>query len=366
MNNLILLFYKIMSLILALGMSFNMGCGENQVIDTENGTVSVICENGWASRLFPMSDGNLLAGYKKGTAIYTAISSDGGETFTNHTLAIDIEGLDCDNVNFFELDGKIYLSHRAIGFREDGSFYGSIRVMQSDDFGKSWQFHSIIAENTEIDGQFKGVWEPCLGEIDGNLVCVYANDSTSVTEQQNIESLTYIGSRWTNRTILSDGEKHDSRDGMPVWCRLLDGSYALVIESTKYRDEGYPFVIQILTSKDGYNWSEPMDVYIPSTEGSKAAAPGICQTDDGTVYITFQTDEDKDVKGDGTSVAKIICIDKITKLTRPYNYSKPEKIFPAEHDGRSVWGGIYTDGNKLYYSAGTPLGAVCNIFNSRQ
>lgn len=362
MNGLTLFFYKLVAFIMSIFAFFNINFGKAESIKPENGTVSVIHSNGFASRLFPMSNGNYIAGYEKGSAIYTAISYDKGKTFSHHMLVAEIDGLDCDNVNFYEFENKIYLSYRAIGFKDDGSFYGSLRVSVSDDFGLSWSYHSKIIENREESGVFKGVWEPCLGELNGNLVCFYANDSTSVTTMQNIESMTYINGEWTNRTILSNGEKHDSRDGMPVWCRLKSGKYAMVIESTKYRDNGYPFVIQMLTSDDGVNWSEPCDVYIPSEKGSKAAAPGICETDDGLIFVTFQTDEDKEEKGDSTSIAKIICI-KESKLKRiaPYKFSSAAKIFPDEYDGRSVWGGIYTDGENILYSAGTPKGAICNV-----
>lgn len=85
---------------------------------------------------------------------------------------------------------------------------------------------------------------------------------------------------------------------------------------------------------------------------------------DGRLIITFQTDEDKDTKGDNVSIAKVITA-KITNLKAisPALFSKPEAIFPEEHNDFSLWGGIHTDGQKAYYAAGTPKGAVMNVFD---
>ena len=338
-------------------------------IDVSKAQVSVIEESGFASRVMPLSNSTLIGGYEvrhnNVLTIKTKISYDGGATWKNETIAAHIPDLDCANVNFYEKDGVLYLAYRAIGYREDGSFYGSIQVSTSNDFGLSWTWHSLVVENTEETGVFKGVWEPCLGEMDGKLVCVYANDSTSVTTYQNIESKTFDGNKWTDRRILSNGEKHKSRDGMPVWCHLPDGGYAMVIESSKYSNlkSKYHFVVQVLYSDDGIKWSEPYDVYIPSQKDREACAPGICVLNDGRLAITFQTDEDRDSHGSAAvSVTKMIFSDgKKARPKSPLRFSEPQKVFPPEHDAYSLWGGIHEAEGKIYYSAGTPKGAVCSI-----
>lgn len=332
-------------------------------VDPTSGDVNVIAEPGYAARVYPLGDGRLLAGYELDNKIFTVISSDGGKTWENKTLAVEFEGLTCSNISFLRVGDLIYLAYRAIGFREDGSFYGSLRVSVSENDGLDWKYHSLIAENIEADGNFKGVWEPFLIMVNGELTCFYANDSTAVTKYQNIETRTFDGEKWGNTVIVSNGTDHESRDGMPVVCHLSEGGYVLAIESTKY-SENYPFIIQILYSQNGVDWSEPKDVYIPKSKGSKAAAPGIAETADGRLIITFQTDEDKDTKGDSVSIAKVITA-KTTNLKAisPALFSKPEAIFPEEHNDFSLWGGIYTDGQKAYYAAGTPKGAVMNVFD---
>ncbi len=332
--------------------------------DPFSGTVRVLAADGWASSVYPLADGTLIAGWESADGIRTAVSADGGETWQNKTLAVSLPGYACANINFYENGETLYLACRATG-PTDAGFYTSLRLFQSADGGKSWHFHSVIDENTEPTGVFKGLWEPCLGEIGGKLVCVFANDSTAVTTQQNIESLTWNGRAWTGRNILSNGEKHDSRDGMPVWIPLRGGGFVCVIESTKYRNLGYPFMIQMLFSEDGLTWSEPKDIYVPKTKGSKAAAPWIVQTDDGRLVLSFQTDEDKEEKGDAVSVSKLISAREsdFSKLGRG-SFSSARKLFPDEYDAFSMWGHLATNGETLYYSAGTPLGAAFVRFRS--
>ena len=75
-------------------------------------------------------------------------------------------------------------------------------------------------------------------------------------------------------------------------------------------------------SKDGINWSTPVEVYVPQGTGSKASAPYICVTSDDRLVISFQTDEDSVAAGTGigdrVSIMKTIIsdgtpVDKLTK-----------------------------------------------------
>lgn len=320
---------------------------------------STLAQNGWAARVYGLSDGTFIAGYETAGGIVTKKSSDGCQTWDAPVTASFAPDKDCANVNFFEYGGDLYLAYRAPGNTPEG-FYTSLRVSVSHDMGKSWQEHSVICEYLDKDHNFRGVWEPFLGEIDGELVCVYANDSLSVTPQQNIESLTFDGEKWTNREIICSGELHDSRDGMPVWLRLADGSYLMAIEATTQSGKGHPFVIRLLKSADGRHWSEPETVYIADGDGSKAAAPGLCQLDDGRIVLTFQTDEDSAEKGDGYSEAKFIVLSPDLSRT-----DAPVTIFGGKYAGVTTWGGVYSDGQTVYYASGSPAGAAMARFTVR-
>ena len=90
--------------------------------------------------------------------------------------------------------------------------------------------------------------------------------------------------------IASNGEKHNSRDGMPVVCNLSDGSYAMVIESSSMRSN-FSFIIQIMFSEDGIVWSEPKTVFMPTVKGNYAGAPYIECLADGRIVISCQATE---------------------------------------------------------------------------
>lgn len=325
-------------------VSFARECGSAQY--------STLAENGWAARVYGLADGSFIAGYETSGGIVTKRSFDGCETWTEPVPASFSPDKSCANVNFYEAGGDLYLAYRATGDTPEG-FYTSLRVSVSHDKGESWQEHSLICEYLDENQNFRGVWEPFLGEINGELVCVYANDSLSVTPMQNIESLTYDGTKWGRREIISAGERRGSRDGMPVWMRLEDGSYLMAIEATTQSGKGHPFVISLLRSEDGRNWSEPETVYTAYGDGSKAAAPGLCQLADGRIVLTFQTDEDSAEKGDGNSVAKFIVL---TPELTPISASVT--VFGGKYAGVTIWGVVYSDGSTVYYASGSPAGAA--------
>jgi len=95
--------------------------------------------------------------------------------------------------------------------------------------------------------------------------------------------------------IASNGEKHNSRDGMPVVCKLSDGSYAMVIESSVMRGR-YSFIIQMMLSEDGISWSDPITVFSPTAVDNYAGAPYIVCLEDGRIVISCQA-----TQGSGTS-----------------------------------------------------------------
>ncbi len=327
----------------------------------KDGKKSVIKSGTWAPRVYTLSSGELIAGYETSSGIKTMISADNGRSWKAEAAASFAPDKNCANVNFFASGGRLYMAYRAIGDTTDG-YYTSLRVSVSDDLGRSWEHHSTVCEYIEPSHKFKGVWEPCLGEIDGKLTCFYANDFPSVTSMQNIESLTWTGSDWSDRLVVSDGKSHDSRDGMPVWIRLADGTYAMVIESSHSRISGHPFVIRLMFSDDGKKWSAPRTVYIPVTAGSKAGAPGIAELPTGQLVISFQTDEDASTKGDSTSVMKTVISDgtEYRKLGTS-NFSASDNVFGTPDGESSAWTGIWYCDGYLYAAAGTRSGSQLNV-----
>ena len=324
-----------------------------------NGEEKSLYNGGGAPRIYSVNN-TLIAGYEIRSSssgkniINTMISTDNGNTWVNSRKASFKDNLNCANINFYAYQGNLYMAYRATG-TVSGKFQTYLEVSISYDNGNSWQHHSEIA-HYQNSGTY-GVWEPYLGVLNNKLTCFYANDSRNITSYQNIEYLVWNGTSWSNRTIISNGKKHKSRDGMPVWTRLSNGYYIAGIESSKYGSTN-PFVIQALVSSDGVNWSEPVDVYIPKTKKSKAAAPGIVELPTKQIVISFQTDEDKSNKGDQYSVQKTItsttdindivnAIKSGTSITN--KFSQSDDVFKGSS---TTWGGIYYKNNWLYIAAG--------------
>ncbi len=303
-------------------------------------------------RLYQLRDGTFLCGIDG----YCFRSEDQGTTWSsgydyrqNYHIKTP-EGKDyaltCANSAFFEMeDGTLLVGYRATGYpvADKSLFCAKLLVSQSTDGGKSWTAHSTMCEYYDKEGQFKGVWEPHFGRIDGVLTCFYANDSRDVIvpPYQNIESLQWIDGRWTNRTILADGTANRSRDGMPVWQQLSNGRFVCVIEGW------YPgtaeLCIQIMDSPDGRYWSKPKTVY-RSPDGG-VGAPYITELPGGRFLITFQDPYRHccAILSDGTAVEEL----------SPEHFTEPVNVFGTEEGHFSMWNAQYLTERYLYVVTGT-------------
>ena len=252
----------------------------------------------------------------------------------------------CANSAFFEMeDGTLLAACRATGYiaPDKSEFCTKILVSQSRDGGRTWSAHSTMCEYYDDEGQFKGVWEPHFGLLNGVLTCFYANDSRTVIEPpyQNIEYLQWVDGKWTNRTVVADGLKHKSRGGMPVWMQLSDGGYVCVIEGWY---PGTPeLCIQLICSRDGITWSEPRLIY-RSPDGY-AGAPCIQELPNGQFLVTFQQTGNNcySILSDGTSAQQLTA----------GNFSEPVCVFNSDPDFVSSWNFIYMTDRYLYVATGT-------------
>ena len=85
---------------------------------------------------------------------------------------------------------------------------------------------------------------------------------------------------------------------MPVATTMRDGTYVLIFEGT-YRDHDYPiltgkylghhkwFEILISYSKDGVNWSNPVEIYVSKNNSTKSSAAFILCTDNNQLIVSF-------------------------------------------------------------------------------
>ena len=242
-----------------------------------------------------------------------------------------------------------------------------------------------------------GFFEPFVQYFNNTITVIYADDFTpmlllltgSVMEsrkEQSIYSHTYDIStnRWSKkRKLIMNGyikksptksglNKKISRDGMPVTDIMKDGTYVMVFEGTYRResykyftggelDEYHPFEIVISYSKDGENWSNPVEIYHGHNKGSKYSAPYICITETNQLIISFQTDENSvnsGYIGDLYSIMKVI----VSKPGIPLEEINRDSFFAVTNNnkspigGASLWSGMMLIGNIIYTcSSGHPI-----------
>ena len=249
-------------------------------------------------------------------------------------------------------------------------------------------YYILIVKIINIDKCYK---------FNNTITVIYADDFTPMLlllsgsikdsrKEQSIYSHTFDLTRkkWSSkRKLLMNGyikksptksglNKKISRDGMPVTDVMNDGTYVMVFEGT-YRsksynyftggllDEYHPFEIVISYSKDGENWSNPVEIYHANNNGSKYSAPYICITEKDQLIISFQTDENSvnsGYIGDLYSIMKVL----ISKPGIPLEKINANSFYAITNNNRSpiggasLWSGMMLINNILYtFSSGHPI-----------
>ena len=310
---------------------------------------------------------NWLLGGNFGNKVGCRISKDEGFTWTEPIDISQFPDHICSNIDLFELPNHdIISSFRAIG-RFDSSnenirYNRKLGCSISHDGGYSWESIGHIIDNFELakklgftkkeaikavkDEDKVGFFEPFVMILNNEISVFYADDFTPMINHtinddsyynymvQNIYTQSYDieNTKWSEeRTLIMDGSikksptgsgliKRISRDGMPVATTMKDGTYVLIFEGT-YRDRDYPlltgkylghhkwFEIVMSYSKDGINWSNPVEIYISKNNGTKSSAPFVLCTENNQLIVSFQTDEesyDFGYDGDIYSIMKVM------------------------------------------------------------
>ena len=376
-----------------------------------------IC-NGYP-RLYQLSDywdNMLLLGDDNGT-ILCRRSQDEGKTWSTPVKVSNLPEHMCSNVDFFELPNhEILCTYRAIGkrsYNKRNVYNRKILSSISKDGGITWEDLGVIVDNFDLALQLGktindavravinernvGFFEPFVSYINNTITVIYADDFTpmllllqkSVYKSRKLQTIyaqefDYINKVWRKeRRIIMNGYipksptgsgliPKVSRDGMPVIDTMKDGTYVMVFEGS-YRNRDYKifteseleeyhqFVIVISYSKDGFNWSNPVEIYHEKNKDSKYSAPYICITKNDQLIISFQTDEDSikyGYKGDLYSIMKVL----ISKPGIPIEKINKNSFYAITNNNRSpiggasLWSGMLLIGNKLLTcSSGHPI-----------
>ncbi|MBE6680261.1 MAG: hypothetical protein E7598_07065 [Ruminococcaceae bacterium] len=279
------------------------------IVFAEESQTPAIATSGYP-RFEKLNDGTLIL-VNSGTIRF---SNDNGATWTRKSINANAaksvvtasgtaHALSLENwQGFVRNDGTVMVAYRSrtSGYDKNSGaeFYTSIRVMTSTDGGNTFGEEKIVVEG--VNNKFRGFWEPYMVQLDDNTVAMYFADDYSTPSFQNISYVLYdiANDKWddTIHTAIN-GPSRDSRDGMPVVTKLIDGGYAMVIEAfdynSAYSEYNSVFVIGLSLSADGKVWSEPIPVAAPTSlfAGYRCAAPFITTLPDGRVIISYMTDE---------------------------------------------------------------------------
>ena len=370
-------------------------------------------------RLYQLSDywdNILLLGDDNGT-ILCRRSQDEGKTWSPPVEVSNLPEHMCSNVDFFELPNhEILCTYRAIGkrsFNHKNIYNRKILSSISKDGGLTWEYVGIVVDNFELALQLGktindavravinernvGFFEPFVSYINNTITVIYADDFTpmllllqkSVYKSRKLQTIyahefDFENKVWRKeRRIIMNGYISKSptgsglipkvsRDGMPVIDTMKDGTYVMVFEGS-YRnrdykiftqselDEYHQFVIVISYSKNGFDWSNPVEIYHERNKDSKYSAPYICITKNDQLIISFQTDEDSiysGFKGDLYSIMKVL----ISKPGIPIEKINKDSFYAITNNNRSpiggasLWSGMLLIGNKiLTCSSGHPI-----------
>ena len=311
---------------------------------------NIFVQKGGYARMSELKDGSIACVYSSGGYIRFCTSKDEGQSWSEPTNVIKLDktptgqSMAIANANIAVMKNGDYM----VAFRAHTSgssfttFYSSIRYCISSDGGKTWSSDKIVAENTHQGTEFTGFWEPHMLYIkDGKFAMYYASDCIGGDAENYpfVKSMTYqhiivhiydeATGTFGEPIVASNGENHNSRDGMPVVCQLSDKTYAMVIESSSMRGR-YPFIIQMLFSEDGIIWSEPKTVFTPSAVDNYSGAPYIVCLDDGRIAISFQATE-----GSGSNIANSSVFNSAMNVIvseKPVTYKDKDSIEKNDFD----------------------------------
>ena len=178
----------------------------------------------------------------------------------------------------------------------------AIQLYASFDGGYNWEFISTVVTggaalaNEEKGIEKEGVYEPELELINGELVCYYSDETSEKYSQRIAYKTSKNGYDWSDSVdvVAIEGETH--RPGMPIVTKTANG-YFMVYEMVGELDGACHY----RTSADGLNWGDKTNIGTAIVSGDYApfAAPYCEWTpyggDNGTLFVSSANITESDV-----------------------------------------------------------------------
>lgn len=389
--------------------------------------------NGRCPRMQTTPDGRLMLVYEIGRQIRVAFSEDEGRRWTDDTLVIDYTNTPCNPANcapYVDREtGVIYVCFRAPNYNPDGTYTASINYVTSTDNGSTWSEAKNVATATVTSkDKYGGMWEPTIYRTDGRIriyYCstevqqgngqVYLNANTSYERRddtfpyvrdQNVQNIVMHEldeqtGEWSGAVCTQDGYSHvpydiveskgyHCRDGMQSIGQLPDGSYVMVIESSKYNFASrygmtrYPMVVDISFSTDGVHFSTPRTIVLPQKEKHLCGAPWVAVLSDGRIAVCYQSNnyvaDLSAEKYEATRQVELVVSKKSLSYADKDSISPAdfERYLPLDNFNTTVtynhWNGLYFSNDKLYVlsnhttndkTVSRALGTVITVYQTR-
>jgi hypothetical protein len=257
-------------------------------------------------------------------------STDGGTNWQDlSVIASGARNEDIGDGHLLELpDGAALFGyrHNGRGGVGTGSRQYSIRTAISQDAGKTWQAHSVVAQSSHDAAAepeaLRGLWS-CflLLRRDGALQCYYDDEDTPHREgffrHQWVTMKTWHPNarRWQEPLTVSRAHARDhlSRDGMASVVELPSGRLLCAFESV----QTYPphaNCIRMVTSDDGgrtWSWQreERRILFQSSRANHLSISPWLARLPGGELICVFATDEDSPKPGKSGTPARRLDLD---------------------------------------------------------
>jgi len=239
-------------------------------------------------------------------------STDNGKSWSTLSTIVQESGrADLGDGHLLQLpSGTLLYSYRHHRFAEDPDPINrySIRIAMSEDFGKTWNPHSVVARSNhnfvkEPDA-LRGLWASfLLQKKDGTLFCFYDDEETPHRkgfhrhQWLTMKQWDPVIKEWINPVTVSRAhdESNLSRDGMPTLIELPNGRLICVYESVKTAPP-YANCIRSVTSDDGgktWSWIDEKREIVFEAGDHLAISPWMIRLPTGELICIFATDQDR-------------------------------------------------------------------------
>ncbi|KAJ6561158.1 glycoside hydrolase family 93 protein [Mycena vulgaris] len=275
----------------------------NNLIPTVSPTDILVNPGGGGTypRLTHLADGSVLGAtttFSGGTQTLTVTrSTDGARTFSAWgTVASGTSNInDLDNLFLIQLaNGDIVGTFRNHDKTTAGTYtFYRITASISHDNGRTWVFLSQVDQRAPSG--VNGLWEPFMRIAkSGALQVYYAAENAGNDQDILMRSSTNNGASWSGTTTVAGGST-TGRDGMPGCTDFVTPAGAArllcVFETTEGSAPAFN-VKSVVSSNDGVTWGGRAQVFVPGGSSNDAGAPSVVTTSQGTLVVSFMTNED--------------------------------------------------------------------------